>query len=381
MILTAPLGTVFALTSLHPALPQISAHFADVPYAKSLVRGLVTSVNLAQVIGAPIAGFLVERFGTRRVLLSAALLYTADGLAAFFIDQLWLLLANRFVLGLAEVTVSTTVIALIGDRLDSAQRNLWLGRYTCSGAVSAFVSIELAGIVAYYNWRFIFLFYAIGLVILASAAIALKPDDARPKPVRAHVAGVYSFTGVFFLLPLVGLGVVSGAVENTSLLFLPFHLAEIGETLPSRIAQAAVPIAVGAAISSLLYGAVRRHLSVDATFALSFLSAGLILPWMGMTENYAMIALAVTLLGLTIGLLAPNLYAYAAAYGSEEHRARHIGIARGCFFLGNPLAQLLLEPVSKSLGAGMALVALGGTALLMTVWALMQERRNFGVRD
>jgi hypothetical protein len=133
-----------------------------------------------------------------------------------------------------------------------------------------------------------------------------------------------------------------------------------------------LPIPLGVALAALFYGRVRNHLSIGGTFIFCFLSAGMTLLWLGNAQSYFMIVTAVSILGLCLGLLAPNIYAYAAVYGSEEHRARDIGFARGSFFVGSPIAQLLLEPVSRFGGNGMALVALGCISLLLMLCIVQQ---------
>ena len=384
LILTAALANSLAMVPLYPVLPAISQHFADVPYAPALVRGLVTAVSLALVLGAPMAGYIVERYPMRRVLLTAVTLFTLTGMAGFFIDNLWLLLASRVVLGLADAGIGTIVIALIATRLDPVRRNRWIGWFTFAGAAGALVFIPLAGFVAQFGWRMIFLFYGVGFVILVSALIAMKPgegDDEVRRPVGLDDGTIRLSFLALLPLTLVGLGIASGAVENTTHLFLPFHLVEIGENSPSRIAQAVLPIAVGGAISAFFYGQVRRRLSIGSTFAFAFLTGGLALIWIGMAQSYAMVTVAAAFLGLGVGLLAPNINAFAAVYGAPEHRARHIGIARGAFFTGAPLAQLVLEPVSRFAGSGMAIVTLGCASLLLMLWPLVQRRRLVGVME
>jgi MFS family permease len=379
LIFAAAAGDGLVLAALYPALPAISEHFADVPYASAWVRGLVTAVNLAMVVGAPAAGYMVERFGTRKVLLTAALLFTISGLSGLIANSLWLLLASRFVLGLADVTVSTTVLALIAIRLDLARRNRWMGLFTSSGALFSFGWVQLAGVVAEHNWRFIFLFHLTGLATFASAAIALKLGDERSTLSRNSTEpNHHSPMKLLSLLPLVAIGAAAGAVENTTPMFLPFHLVEIGEGSPLHIAQAVMPVTMGVTISAFCYGYVRRYLSIGATFVLAFLSAGLTLICLGLAQSYTMVLLAVSFLGLGIGLLAPNVFAYAAVYGSSEHRARDVGIARGSFFVGAPVAQVLLEPVSEVAGNGMAIVALGCIALFLMLWPLTRGRRMGG---
>jgi hypothetical protein len=53
-----------------------------------------------------------------------------------------------------------------------------------------------------------------------------------------------------------------------------------------------------------------------------------------------------------IGSATPNLFAYAASVGSEADRARNMGLGRGMYMAAPLLVQVVLEPVSKEVGAG-----------------------------
>ncbi len=382
LIILAGMGSALTLAPLFPALPAISEHFAGLPHGEKLVRGLITSVSIAFVVGAPLAGFLVERFDMRKLLIGAALLFSLSGLSGLLIDNLWVLLASRILLGLSETTVSTIVVALIVSRLDPVRRDRWLGWFTMSIAVAAFALLEFGGLVADQNWRLIFLFYAVGFAIMLAAAVAIKSgsssEPARGAAVAPSLGPARAGTlGIVAIIPfaVIGIGIAAGAVENTTPIFLPFHLAEVGETEPSRIARVILPNAAALALSAFLYGYIRRHLSIRTTFVASFLGAGLSLIWLGWLDNYALMLVASACLGFSIGPLAPNLYAFAACYGSGHHQARNIGISRGAFFAGAPIMQLVLEPVATSTSAGMALVTLGCTSLLLMLWPVMSRSR------
>ena len=379
LILLAGAGDALALVALYPALPAISAHFADIPYASSLVRGLSTIASLAMVVGAPAAGFMVERLGARKVLLAFALLFTVSGLAGSVLNNLWLLLASRAVMGFSQVVVSTTVLALIATRIAPVRRNRWIGIFVASGAFFSFVWVQVAGLAAEHNWRYIFLFYLAGVATFLCAAIALKSSEGQGAAARkSETAREKPNEGILFILPLVAIAIAAGAVESTMPVFLPFHLVDIGAGAPSQIAQVVWPVTMGVAISGLLYGYVRRFLSIGATFVAGFLIGGVLLICLGLSQSYPMVLVSASFLGLGTGFLAPNVFAYAAIYGPAEHSARYVGIGRGAFFIGLPLAQLLLEPIAEGVSSGMAIVTLGGASLLLMLWPLMRRKHMVG---
>jgi len=66
------------------------------------VQGIVVAIVLAgAVIGAAAAGTFSDRFGRRRVILAAALLFIAGGILSAVAAELMALLTGRFLVGLA----------------------------------------------------------------------------------------------------------------------------------------------------------------------------------------------------------------------------------------------------------------------------------------
>ena len=377
LIFTASLVNALAFTVLIPVLPAITAHFASTPGAAALARGLVTVVSVALVIGAPLAGYAMERFGARSILLTAIGVFTLAGLAGFVLDDLWMLLASRTLLGFSDAFIGTLMITLISSRLAPAARDRWIGWFTASGALGALAIIPLSGMIAQAGWRYVFLLYGAGVVILGCAMLGLRGDAPMPRPKALPDAGRRMLPRAI-PFGLIALGIAAGAIENTTHLFLPFHLHALGEDAPARIARAVLPIAVGGTISAFLYGRLRARLPIGVTFGLAFAAGGAALIWIGFSRSYGMILVAAGCLGLGVGLLAPNVNAYAAIEGDPAHRARNIGFARGAFFAGAPLAQVLLEPVSGAAGAGMAIATLGVVALLLALlaWPIAHRRRS-----
>src|SRR5579871_5080873 len=79
LIVTATLP-VTPLLSLVPNVPQLFQHFGAVPHSDVLVPMILTMPSACIALLAPVAGTLLDRFGRRRVLLAAVLLYTICGL-------------------------------------------------------------------------------------------------------------------------------------------------------------------------------------------------------------------------------------------------------------------------------------------------------------
>ncbi len=118
-----------ATSLIQAVLPSIEADLARGPDDAFLVKMLVGVNGAAMVIGAALTGFLVDRFGLRRVMALNYAVYALAGTAGVYLNDLHLLIVSRFVLGLAAAGAVTGSIIIINARLGTAQRATWLGYY------------------------------------------------------------------------------------------------------------------------------------------------------------------------------------------------------------------------------------------------------------
>jgi len=355
------------LASTTPVLSQIATHFSATPGAGTLVRGTVTAAGAAMIFGAPMAALLSERYGERRVLAGALFVFAVAGTAGAVLDNLWLLVASRALVGLAVAATGVAGIALLTKSVGDDQRNRWIGYVSVVGSLSSVISIPLAGVLGSIDWRLVFTLHLVAIPILAMVILFVR----QPPPVR-HLANSVRASSRF-PLALVFLGVACGAVTTALPLFVPFHLNDIGETAPARIAVPLTATVVSAALASFLYGRVRRRLGAIEVFAVSFLLASSGAAIVAASTGIAVAAAGMLVIGLGMGLIIPNLAA-AASEGDPELRARRIGVAHAGFFGAPLLVQFALEPLTLSAGAGAALFAIAGFGLSMIAVVLLGRR-------
>ena len=126
-----------AIVSLVPNLPQLFGHFRDVPHHEILVPMVLTIPSLCIALLAPIAGWLADIWGRRPVLLVSLVFYSLLGLLPVLLDNLYEIIASRFVVGAAEAAILTVGNALMGDYFEGEERRKWLGWQTIIGPIIA----------------------------------------------------------------------------------------------------------------------------------------------------------------------------------------------------------------------------------------------------
>ena len=223
-------------TIVSTAAPRIGAALHVPPTAVGLV---ITAYLITLAVLIPLSGWMVSRFGTRKIFLTAIVIFTLASLLCSTSRNLGELVAWRVVQGAGgAMMVPVGRLAVLGTTAKSDLMRMI--SYIVWPALIAPVIAPLAGgfITTYASWRWLFLINVPLGAIALTVAIRLVPSLPRGKPPRLDWAGV--------LLTCLSLG---GLTYAASLLARP---------APSWAAVAAV----GAPATGLLVLAVRHLLRV-----------------------------------------------------------------------------------------------------------------------
>jgi sugar phosphate permease len=138
---------------------------------------------------APFAAALIERYGVRRVVLTAIGLIVSGLLLALVMYQAWhLIVLWGFVVGVGTGMTALVLSAIVSTRWFVQRRGLVLGVLTASSATGQLVFLPLAAwLVDNYGWRYALAPSVIGLMI-AGLLVALFMCD-RPSDVGQAAYG------------------------------------------------------------------------------------------------------------------------------------------------------------------------------------------------
>jgi MFS family permease len=351
----------FATAGLIPILPAITAAFADVPNAPVLVRALASIVGIGMLLGAPLAGAIADRIGRRRVLLTVLMLYGLAGTAGFIINDIYVLMITRFIVGACGAASASLALAIIADAAETV-RNRWIGYFNVLMGVGGLVMVPSSGFLGRIGWHYSFLLHGLAFVVFALAVVGLRGEDKTAQAAAKAAATRPAFPGRMFLVAL-----AAGILMTTYLLFVPFHFNDLGTTDPRLIAVATMPSSVLAMVTSLSYGTVRARLSMNAVFAIAFLLFAMGHAVISLAPGYFVVVCGLSMLGFGSGLLASNTYALGAITGPNAHRAFTMGLCKGTITMGQFAGQMAMEPVMKRSDAATVIAMLGGFALMLSL--------------
>jgi MFS family permease len=101
-------------------------HFKDVENKDLLVPMILTAPGLCIAIIAPFAGYFVDKYGRRNLLIYFTAIYGLGGILPYFLDGFNTVITGRLLLGVGEAFVLVIGNTLLGDYFAPTDRAKWL---------------------------------------------------------------------------------------------------------------------------------------------------------------------------------------------------------------------------------------------------------------
>lgn len=345
---------IFAIIAMFPIVGTLIMHFKDDPDAAIKVPAMVTAPGYAIALLAPFAGFAVDRFGRRRLLLICTLFYGVVGASPFLMEDLDHIIASRILLGVCEAGILTVVNTLIADYWDDRGRRNWLMLQGLIGPMFQPLVFILVSAVAAVRWNGGFLVYLIAVPIFISMYFTLfEPKKPGAEAAAEPLATPASPSGPF---PWGSALMVGGMTLFASVLYYVFIVngsivwQEVGVSDPMSISKATFIPSLFIVAGALLFRFVSRF-SNAVQIAVFLALLGLGLGGMGLATSTIEMQLSLALQQTGAGMAVPALIAWAQSKFSFEHRGRGMGVWTSAFFLGQAISPVIVGNISQSVGS------------------------------
>lgn len=275
--------------------------------ATKAAAGTVGSlVAVGMLVGAALSAATIRRFGSRRLLIGGATLFSAAMLVCTVAHTFALFGAARLVVGIGLGIVLPTVTAYVADMSQPERRARNVGIMMAGYAAGALIAPLLgAAILPDASWRWIYLAGTLPALIVIPVAIKLLPDS----PVTPTIStvrtsgdllglrsllspGVRAATLLFWVVSFCGLLLVFGIST-----WLPTIMQAAGYSLGSSLLQTAA-MWVGAGVGMVAGGRVADGIGIKPVVVVAFLAGSVSLLLMSLRPGLAFLFLLMFVSGL-----------------------------------------------------------------------------------
>ena len=173
-ILSMSLLTVMAGAAIAPALGIIKAHFSE---ADALLVQLIVSMPALLIIVTNLFFLSISRrLRSRAIATTGLLLYVVAGAGCFFVDEIYVLLVMRALLGISVGFIMPLSTGLLAYYYPPEQQAQLMGLSAAMNQMGGVVATLLAGLLATIEWNYAFLVYLMGLIAVVMVWLWL-PDE------------------------------------------------------------------------------------------------------------------------------------------------------------------------------------------------------------
>jgi MFS family permease len=373
-LLLASSLTVMAGATVSPSLPAMKQHFesaiADADLRTTLVKLVITLPALFVVIGSPIAGLVVDRFGRKTLLLIATILYGLAGTSGLYLESLPTILVGRGLLGLAVAGVMVSATTLIADYYVGAARAAFMGLQAGFMGLGGVVFLTLGGSLAQQNWHYPFGIYLFAWLIVPLIVMfivePLRGESTHPQSTSEAEGSQQS-------MPVAVLAIVYGLTTLSQIAFylipvqLPFFLENLVKAVPSQSGMAIAFCTLFSAVASLTYGKLKQRMDFVSFLPIIFGCLGIGYLLIGQSTTWAQALTGLAISGMGLGILMPNMTVWLSTAVPDAIRGRALGGLSTAMFLGQFLSPIVTQPFTKTLGLGGVYALIGGCLVIIAL--------------
>ena len=334
-ILSISLLTVMAGAAIAPALGIIRDHFADEP--DMLIQLIVSLPALFIIVTNLLFSSLCKLMKTRTLALSGLLLYVVTGVGCFCVNNIWMLLLLRALLGVSVGMIMPLSTGLLAYYFPPEKQAGLMGLSAAMNQMGGVVATLLAGLLANIQWNYAFFVYLLGLFAVALVAIFLPnerlqggsgPSLKLLRRFHPSVVGMFLVMILFFIYPT---RFALSAHAGTSLSNNAITLIMVGLDL--------VAFLVGLVFGKLMQG-FRHGMKYIAPLCFMagylFLSAG---------SSLSMLLAGSAFIGIANGIAVPYLNTIASMKAGKEAASTVMPLLSAALYLGQFLSPLLVTPL------------------------------------
>lgn len=345
-----PLIMTLGNSMLIPILPILEEKVGITSFQSSMI---ITSYSVAAIFLIPVAGYLSDRFGRKKVILPSLIFALIGGLIAGFAswkmdEPYMMIIVGRILQGIGAAGAMPIVLPLVGDlyKDDDEKTSSCLGIIETSNTFGKVLAPILGSVFAAFLWFLpFFSISALSLISIALIFFFVKAPKEEDEPVKfkeflSNTKKVFKVEGNWLYTVF-----LNGALVMLILFSMLFFLSENLESAHDikgikKGFVLAIPLLLLCIASFISGRKIKGNLkTIKKYMVICLIGMSISVIFVGFTSKKLILLLVVTsIVGIAIGALLPALDAIITENIEKELRgtissfyssARFIGVAAG----------------------------------------------------
>lgn len=365
-ILSMSLLTVMAAAAIAPAMGIIKEHFSN---ASDILVQLIISLPALSIIITNLFFMKISSFmRTRTIAIIGLLLYVVSGTTCFFLDNIYLILIMRALLGVSVGLIMPLSTGLLSYFYPPEEQARLMGLSSAMNQMGGVVGTLFAGFLSSIEWNYSFLVYLFGLVALLMIMKwlpneKLETSNKRGKAfeprqlLKFHpsIIGMLMLTMIFFVFP------TNFAIISSRQLHL-----DTGTITLLMVALDLLAFFVG-----LIFGKLMRLFrNVIKYFPPLCMMIGYI--FYAEANNITMLLVGSAFIGLGNGIGVPYLLTIASIKGGKNSATTVMPLISAALYLGQFISPIIMLSLSDVLFTTNDIVGPYKVAVVISVIFLLQ---------
>ena len=353
-----------------PVLPQFAGSFG----VSMAAAGAVISIfAFARLLGAPGAGRLVDKLGSRPIYLTGLLIVAGATFFIAFVNAYWQILALRFIAGFGSTMFTLSAQALIVRVTHPSIRGRANALYASAFLVGNVVGPIIGAALSFLGFRAPFVIYGLagaGAAIAVGALTQPRPGS-EPLPAAKPKMRVRQAWQNSTYKALLAAGFTNGFVNMGSrVAILPLFAAAVFERGGAAAGLALTGFAFGMAVTLQFSGRLADQLGRRPMVAAGLATSGVFTALLGGATGFWPLVLLSAAAGIGAGLMSPATQATLAdIIGNERSGGTVLSTYQMTQDAGSILAPVLLGAVAEAAGFQAAFGVCGAVcATTLVIW-------------
>ncbi|OFT86330.1 MFS transporter [Corynebacterium sp. HMSC29G08] len=334
-----------------PVLPQFAASFG----VSMAAAGAVISVfALARLLGAPGAGVLVDKLGSRPVYLTGLSIVAGATFFVAFAQAYWQIMALRFIAGFGSTMFTLSAQALIVRVTHPQIRGRANALYATAFLLGNIFGPIIGAALSFLGFRVPFAVYGVGVGLAALLVWVLtnRPNTnaVLPKPKPAMRLGTAWATPTYRALLVSGFS--NGFVNfGARVAVLPLFAASVFKNGAAASGLALTAFAFGTAVTLQFSGRLADVVGRRPMIIAGMVTAGVFTAALGFATSFWPLMILSVFAGVGSGLMSPAIQASLAdVIGNDRSGGKVLSTFQMAQDAGQILAPVLLGAVAQVFG-------------------------------